>query len=114
MLSSHLMGEIEQVSDRVGVIRDGSAPREPSRSCAFRAGLQVRAEPLSEAAPGWRSPGRRRVTSVDGLLEVTVDTAQAPAITRVLVEAGVAVSSSTPRKPRSRTSSSGSPRRDDQ
>jgi hypothetical protein len=32
------------------------------------------------------------VTTVDGRLDVTVDTAQAPAINRALVQAGIAVS----------------------
>jgi ABC-2 type transport system ATP-binding protein len=94
VLSSHLMREIEQVSDRVGVIRDGSLVAEGTvDELRGRAGLRVRAEPLSEAARLVGAlPDVDQVTSVDGLLEVTVDTAQAPAINRVLVEAGVAVS----------------------
>jgi ABC-type multidrug transport system ATPase subunit len=94
VLSSHLMGEIEQVSDRVGVIRDGSLVAEGTvEELRGRAGLRVRAEPLSEAARlvGAR-PEVEEVTSVDGLLEVSVDIAQAPAINRLLVEAGIAVS----------------------
>jgi ABC-2 type transport system ATP-binding protein len=94
VLSSHLMGEIEQVSDRVGVIRDGSLVAEGTvEELRGRAGLRVRAEPLSEAA---RLVGALaavdRVTSVDGVLDVAVDTAEAPAINRALVEAGIAVS----------------------
>jgi hypothetical protein len=38
------------------------------------------------------------VTGVDGLLDVAVDTAQAPAINRALVEAGIAVSELYPQK----------------
>ncbi len=94
VLSSHLMGEIEHVSDRVGVIRNGSLIAEGTvDDLRGRAGLRVRAEPLEEAA---RLVGALadvdEVTRVDGLLDVTVDTAQAPAINRVLVQAGVAVS----------------------
>jgi ABC-type multidrug transport system ATPase subunit len=94
VLSSHLMGEIEQVSDRVGVIRDGSLVAEGTvEELRGRAGLRVRAEPLSEAARLVGAlPDVDEVTSVDGLLEVSVDTAQAPAINRLLVEAGIAVS----------------------
>ena len=94
VLSSHLMGEIEQVSDRVGVIRDGSLVAEGTvEELRGRAGLRVRAEPLSEAARLVGAlPDVDEVTRVDGLLEVSVDTAQAPAINRLLVEAGIAVS----------------------
>ena len=94
VLSSHLMGEIEQVSDRVGIIRAGSLVAEGTvEELRGRAGLRVRAEPLPEAARLVAAlPGVEAVTSAGGLLDVTVDTARAPAINRVLVEAGVAVS----------------------
>ena len=94
ILSSHLMGEVEQVSDRVGVIRDGSLVAEGTvEELRGRAGLRVRAEPLSEAVRLVGSlAGVEAVASTDGLLDVTVDTAQAPAINRALVEAGIAVS----------------------
>jgi ABC-type multidrug transport system ATPase subunit len=94
VLSSHLMGEIEQVSDRVGVIRDGSLVAEGTvEELRGRAGLRVHAEPLAEAARLMEAlPQVDGVTRVDGLLEVAVDTSEAPAINRVLVEAGIAVS----------------------
>jgi ABC-type multidrug transport system ATPase subunit len=94
ILSSHLMGEVEQVSDRVGVIRDGSLVAEGTvEELRGRAGLRVRAEPLREAASLIDAlPEVDAVTAVDGLLEVAVDTARAPAINRALVHAGIAVS----------------------
>jgi ABC-2 type transport system ATP-binding protein len=94
VLSSHLMGEIEQVSDRVGVIRDGSLVAEGTvEELRGRAGLRVGAEPLAEAARLIGAlPDVDDVTSVDGLLEVAVDTSQAATINRVLVDAGIAVS----------------------
>jgi ABC-2 type transport system ATP-binding protein len=94
MLSSHLMGEVEQVTDRVGVIRDGSLVAEGTvEELRGRAGLRVRAEPRDEAARLIRTlPDVDEVTSVDGLLDVTVDSSRAPAINRLLVEAGIAVS----------------------
>jgi ABC-2 type transport system ATP-binding protein len=94
VLSSHLMGEIEQVSDRVGVIRDGSLVAEGTvEELRGRAGLRVRAEPQAEAARLIGTlPDVAGVTRVDGVLDVTVDTARAPAINRALVEAGIAVS----------------------
>jgi ABC-2 type transport system ATP-binding protein len=94
MLSSHLMGEVEQVCDRVGVIRAGSLIAEGTvEEVRGRAGLRVRAEPLADAARLVRAlAGVEAVTTVDGRLEVTVDTAQASAINRALVRAGIAVS----------------------
>jgi len=94
VLSSHLMGEVEQVTDRVGVIRDGALVAEGTvAELRGRAGLRVRAEPLAAAARLIRAvPDVDEVTSTDGLLDVTVDTARAAAINRVLVEAGIAVS----------------------
>jgi ABC-type multidrug transport system ATPase subunit len=94
LLSSHLMAEVEQVCDRVGVIRDGSLIAEGTvATLRGRAGLRVRAEPLAEAARlVGELPGVDAVTTVDGRLDVTVDTAQAPAINHALVHAGIAVS----------------------
>jgi ABC-2 type transport system ATP-binding protein len=94
VLSSHLMGEVEQVSDRVGVIRDGSLIAEGTvEELRGRASLRLRAEPLGEAARLISGlPDVDDVALLDGLLDVAVDTSQAPTINRVLVEAGIAVS----------------------
>jgi ABC-type multidrug transport system ATPase subunit len=94
LLSSHLMGEIEQVSDRVGVIRAGSLVAEGTvEELRGSAGLRVRAEPLAEAARLIDAlPNVDDVTPVDGLLEVAVESSEAATINRVLVEAGIAVS----------------------
>jgi ABC-2 type transport system ATP-binding protein len=94
MLSSHLMGEVEQVTDRVGVIRDGSLVAEGTvEEVRGRAGLRVRAEPLAEAARMIRAlPDVDEVAIVDGLLDVTVDSSRAAAINSLLVKAGIAVS----------------------
>jgi ABC-2 type transport system ATP-binding protein len=51
LLSSHLMSEIEQTSDRVGVIRDGVLVAEGTvEQLRGQARLRVRADPLDEAA----------------------------------------------------------------
>jgi len=94
VLSSHLMGEVEQVSDRVGVIRDGTLVAEGTvAELRGRAGLRLRAEPLAEAARLVGAlPGVEAVSSAGGLIEVAADTALAPAINRALVEADIAVS----------------------
>ncbi|MDP1849243.1 MAG: ABC transporter ATP-binding protein [Solirubrobacteraceae bacterium] len=98
LLSSHLMGEIEQISDRVGVIREGSLVAEGTvAQLRGRAGLRVRAEPRAEAARLiGELPGVDAVAGDDGLLEVVVDTARAAAINRMLVQAGIAVSAIYP------------------
>jgi ABC-2 type transport system ATP-binding protein len=94
LLSSHLMTEVEQVCDRVGVIRDGALIAEGTvDELRGRAALRVRAEPLADAARlvGGLS-GVAGVATVGGRLDVTVDVARAPAINRALVDAGIAVS----------------------
>jgi ABC-2 type transport system ATP-binding protein len=94
LLSSHLMGEVEHVSDRVGVIRNGSLIAEGTvGELRGRAGLRLRAEPVAEAERVIRSlPGVDAVTAVNGHLSVSVDTAEAAAINRALVSNGIAVS----------------------
>jgi ABC-type multidrug transport system ATPase subunit len=93
VLSSHLMSEVEQVSDRVGVIREGSLVAEGTvEELRGRAGLRLRAEPIAAAARLLGAlPGVDAVTTADGLIDLAVDTARAPAINRALVEAGIAV-----------------------
>ena len=100
LLSSHLMGEIEQMSDRVGVIREGSLVAEGTvDELRGRTGLRVRADPLPEALDlVGRLPGVGPVTTVDGALDIAADAAEAPAINRALVEAGIAVSELSPRR----------------
>jgi ABC-type multidrug transport system ATPase subunit len=86
LLSSHLMGEIEQVSDRVGVIRAGELVAEGTvDELRGQAGLRVRAEPLDVAA--------RVLGGIDGieLVDGEID-ARAAQVNRMLVEAGIAVS----------------------
>jgi ABC-type multidrug transport system ATPase subunit len=94
VLSSHLMGEVEQVSDRVGVIREGRLVAEGTvEELRGRAALKVRAEPSAQAARLIAAlPEVSSVTHTDGLLDVAVDGSRAAAVNRVLVEAGIAVS----------------------
>jgi ABC-type multidrug transport system ATPase subunit len=100
VLSSHLMSEVEQVCDRVGVIRAGSLVAEGTvEELRGRAALRVRAEPSAEAARLIGAlPGVDDVVRRDGLLDVAVEVERAPAINRALVEAGIAVSELYPQK----------------
>jgi ABC-2 type transport system ATP-binding protein len=100
LLSSHLMSEVEQVCDRVGVIDRGVLVKEGSVDELRGHGvLLVRAEPLEHAGRVVRElPGVAAVATSDGALKVTADPAAAPGIIRALVGAGVAVSELRPER----------------
>ena len=100
VLSSHLMGEVEQVCDRVGVIRDGALVAEGTvEQLRGRATLRVRAEPLGEAALLLaRLPEVAEVATHGAVLELSADLAAAAGINRALVTAGIAVSEVTERR----------------
>ncbi|MGH2450448.1 MAG: ABC transporter ATP-binding protein [Candidatus Limnocylindria bacterium] len=98
LLSSHLMSEVEQICDRVGVIRRGSLVGEGTvAELRGRESLRVRAEPVAAAERLLATlPAVERVTVADGGLQVAADPAAASAINRTLVEAGIAVSELRP------------------
>jgi len=100
LLSSHLMSEVEQVCDRVGVIDRGVLVTEGSVDELRGHGvLLVRAEPLEHAGRVVKElPGVAAVATSDGALKVTADPATAPRIIRALVGAGVAVSELRPER----------------
>jgi ABC-2 type transport system ATP-binding protein len=94
LLSSHLLGEVQQVCDRVGVISRGTLIVEGTVE-ELRGGgtLLVRAEPLELARErAERLLGPDRVEVLDGALRLDADPADAPRINRDLVSASVAVS----------------------
>jgi ABC-type multidrug transport system ATPase subunit len=94
LLSSHLMTEVEQICDRVGVIRSGSLVGEGTvAELRGRETLRVRAEPIAGAEQLLATlPAVERVTVADGGLHIAADPAAASAINQALVEAGFAVS----------------------
>jgi len=100
LLSSHLMSEVEQVCDRVGVIDRGVLVKEGSvDELRGDAVLLVRAEPLEHAGRVVEGlPGVGAVATGDGALRITADQAAAPAIVRALVGAGVAVTELRPER----------------
>ncbi len=100
VLSSHLMGEVEQVCDRVGVIRDGALVAEGTvEQLRGRAMLRVHAEPLGEAALLLAGlPEVADVATDGGVLELSADVAAAAGINHALVTAGIAVSEISQRR----------------
>jgi ABC-type multidrug transport system ATPase subunit len=100
LLSSHLMAEVEQIADRVGVISGGKLVGEGTvEELRGRESLWVRAEPLEEAerlVAGLLAV--ERVSRVDGGLRIAADPAAAAAINRTLVEAGIAVGELRPER----------------
>ena len=94
LLSSHLLGEVEQICDRVGVIQKGELVAQGTVSeLRGREGLLVRAEPIDDAHKiAERLAGVEAVKETDGLLRLTVDVERAAEINAKLVSAGLRVS----------------------
>ncbi len=100
LLSSHLMTEVEQICDRVGVISRGALVGEGTVD-ELRGGesLWLRAEPLDEAERVLRAlRGIGQIARIDGGLRVGADAGAAPEINRALVEAGIAVGELRPER----------------
>jgi ABC-2 type transport system ATP-binding protein len=93
MLSSHLLGEVEQVCDRIGVISGGRLRAESSvADLRGQASLLVRADPLPRAVTVVQTViGADRVSVVDGSVRVEAGADEADAIVRALVHGNVAV-----------------------
>jgi ABC-2 type transport system ATP-binding protein len=100
LLSSHLLGEVQQICDRVGVVSHGRLIAESSvADLRGTTGLRVVAEPVDRAADLVRAlVGVDRVRVVDGALELTVEPGRAADINAELVDAGVAVSELRPQE----------------
>ncbi len=94
LLSSHMLGEVQQVCDRVGVISRGELIAEGTvEELRGRGVVSVRAEPMAPAREhAERLLGSERVTVVDGALRLDTDPGDAARINRELVFAGIAVS----------------------
>jgi len=93
LLSSHLLGEVEQICDRVGVISRGELIAESTvRELRGGAALLVAAEPLDRARERVEQLlGAERVHVRDGSLRLDADPATAGRINRELVQADVEV-----------------------
>lgn len=93
LLSSHLLGEVQQICDRVGVIAQGRLLAESTvTDLRGDADLLVRGEPLPQArAVAERLVGTDRVSIADGVLRVSAGVDRIPELIRALVSAGVTV-----------------------
>lgn len=94
LLSSHLLGEVEQICDRVGVINNGKLVAEGTVSeLRGGTGILVRAEPVEEAVEIARKlAGVEEVKVTDGALMVSADPERIAEINEKLVGAGLRVS----------------------
>ncbi len=94
LLSSHLLGEVEQVCDRVGVIHKGHLISEGAvTDLRGVEALVVQVQPLEEAAAiAGRLEGVEGVEAVDGMLRLRTGPERAAEINAKLVSAGLRVS----------------------
>ena len=93
LLSSHLMGEVEQVCGRVGIIREGKLVTEGTvEELRGKGGLLLRAEPLEKAAEIARSvEGVESAEVRDGAVHLVADPEMASEIGQKLYASGVSV-----------------------
>jgi ABC-2 type transport system ATP-binding protein len=98
LLSSHLLSEMEQVCDRVGIIRRGRLVREGTvDELRGEPAVTLRATPLDAARSELeRMLGAAAVTAVDGTLRVAATPESAADINAALVEAHIRVSELRP------------------
>jgi ABC-2 type transport system ATP-binding protein len=99
LLSSHLLGEVEQICDRIGVILRGKlvVERTMEELRGREEGLLVRVEPLEEAVRvAYDLPEVEEAQVADGMLRITADPTHAAEINTGLVNAGLRVSELRP------------------
>jgi ABC-2 type transport system ATP-binding protein len=93
LLSSHLLGEVEQICDRVGVISQGRMIADTGVTELGSGGtLRIVADPVDDArACVTALLGADRVRTVGRALDIDVDASHAARINAELVHAGVSV-----------------------
>jgi ABC-2 type transport system ATP-binding protein len=98
LLSSHLLGEVQQLCDRVGVISGGKLLAESTvLELRGAAGLLVTAEPLERARLCLeRLVGAENVAVVDGSFRLRTEPDQAGRVSRALADADVVLTELRP------------------
>ncbi|HEX7148026.1 MAG TPA: ABC transporter ATP-binding protein, partial [Actinomycetota bacterium] len=98
LLSSHLLGEVQQLCDRVGVIAGGRLLAESTVDDLLgQAGLLVRAEPLDKAREVLeRLAGAGNVALTDGSFRLRTGPERAGRVSRALADAGVTLTELRP------------------
>jgi ABC-type multidrug transport system ATPase subunit len=98
LLSSHLLGEVEQICERVGIVREGRMIAEaPAQELRSREGLAVRVEPLEEALRTAQAlRGVEKAWVDNDVLRLLTDPGRGAEINAGLVRAGLRVSELRP------------------
>src|SRR5438552_355986 len=98
LLSSHLLGEVEQICDRVGVISNGKLVTQSTvQELLGEEGVLVRAEPIEQAQDILtRMYGADAITRQDGAIRLKTKPENSVEINRSLTSAGVGVSELRP------------------
>ena len=98
LLSSHLLGEVEQICDRVGVISNGRLVKQSTvQDLIGEEGVLVRAQPLDAAQDMLISMfGPDLISRQDGALHLKVKPEESTLVNRELVSAGIGVSELRP------------------
>jgi ABC-type multidrug transport system ATPase subunit len=98
LLSSHLLGEVEAICDRVGVISNGRLVTQSTvQELLGEKGVVVRAQPADRAGEVLtRMFGPESVVREDGYFHLKTDPGQSVQINRELIASGIGVSELRP------------------
>ena len=98
LISSHLLGEVEQICDRVGVISNGRLVKQSTvQDLVGEEGVLVRAEPIEAAAEMLsRIYGPQVIAHQNGALQLRTSPAASAEINQRLTSAGIRVSELRP------------------
>ncbi len=98
LLSSHLLGEVEQICDRVGVIKNGHLVKQSTvQELLGEEGVLVRAEPADQAQELLTKMfGPEAISRQNGAIHLKVKPENSIEINRRLTDAGIGVSELRP------------------